>query len=65
MTSQADLDMRFNNMAPVSRRVCSRADIKNLIKKIDSSKQVSLNGCFVNFIMMSRWIGLLMPLQIH
>lgn len=43
MTSQADLDMRFNNMVH-SKKVCSREDIRKLVKKIDSSRQVSLNG---------------------
>lgn len=39
MTSQVDLDMKFNH-----GRVCSREDIRKLVKKIDSSNQISLNG---------------------
>ena len=43
MTSQVDLDMKFNNLFP-NKRVCSREDIRKLVKKIDSSNQISLNG---------------------
>lgn len=43
MTSQVDLDMDFEHKLPQGK-VCSREDIRKLVKKIDSSRQVSLNG---------------------